>query len=1032
MKKLLNIGNRLTCRNLIVNHLVPGYVTKYLFLIFFIALFLSPKAFAQYMYAEEEEIGSFAYDGVPVLVIVEGYESFYVDALYANNDMLYINIEDLFHTLGISCNIKQNGNVLSGFIENEKQTYSVDFTKNQIKVGNKVISAQQGLLKESGAIYLEASLFAETFGITLTFNYRALTVILKSDFELPIIKQQQIDKLRSNVLKIKGEEVVDTIVQRNYNLFKFGNIDWALASYQKWDGFTDNRIGLGIGTELLYGELNVSVNYYDRYKFDNRQLYYLWRWVDNEKKLIKQAQVGKISTQTIAFINSPIIGATIRNSPTTVRKAKGYYTINEYTEPNWDVELYINNVMVDYTKADASGLFTFKVPIVYGYTTLKMVFYGPMGEERTEERVINMPYTIIPTNEFEYGLSAGMLQDSSSSRFGRGDFNYGINRYLTVGGGLEYLSSIPNGAFIPFARATIQPYSKLTLNIEYAHGVKARGILHYNFLKNALLEIDYSKYVEGQLATRFNALEERKVKVSIPFRIKRIVGFSRINYAQLVNKAFNYNQASVVNSFYYKQFSVNSTTQINWINNRNTYATSIMAMSYRSNGYVIRPSAQYNITNSKLMLWKIALEKRISRGFLSASYEQNLMYAGNFINVGFKYDLSFARTSISASHSRGNIYTSQSAQGSLAFGSGNEQVHAGINNSVGKGGISLYPFLDLNGNGIFDEGEPMVKLSTVRVMGSKAIFSETDSIIRIASLNPFTKYVLTFRDTDLESIAWRFKHKTYEVLVDPNQFKRIDIPILVVGEYSGMAYLNQNNTLIGIGRMLVKFYKQNSSELVTKTQTERDGYIYHLGFEPGNYTAKIDSAQLSNLGYTSEPNQIDFTIKPSIEGDMVMGADFVLNEKSFVELPKIELSEQVRPEKEESMFEEEEKINVDVEIYTVDKPIDIQKDKHSSDFSDENAQFWGDICNEPGKFYVQCGAFRVKSNATNLALFISQKTDKAVGISFIDGYYKVQVGCVISRKEADEIRILMEEIVVNTDMFFKARRSKDVIDTPAP
>ncbi|MFO7940373.1 MAG: hypothetical protein R6U66_11565, partial [Bacteroidales bacterium] len=495
-------------------------------------LFLSPKVFAQYIYTDEEVAGSVVFDGFPVLVIVEGYENFYVDALYGNNDILYINIEDLFQTLGISCAIEQNGNVLNGFIENEEQTYSIDFTENQIEVGNKVFSPHQSLIKEGGAFYLEASLFPEIFGITLTFNYRALTIILKSDFELPVVKQRQINELRSNILKLKGQEVVDTIVERNYHLFKIGNIDWALASYQKWNGFTDNRFSLGIGTELLYGELNVSANYYDQYKFDNRQLAYLWRWVDNDKKLIKQAQVGKISTQTLAFINSPIVGATIRNSPTTVRKAKGYYTLNEYTEPNWDVELYINNVMIDYTKADASGLFTFKVPIVYGYTTLKMVFYGPLGEERTEERVMNMPYTIIPANEFEYGVSAGLLQDSSSSRFARGDFNYGVNRYLTVGGGLEYLSSIPNGAFIPFARATLQPYSKLTLNFEYAYGVKTSGMLYLNFFKNALLEINYSKYVEGQLATRFNAREERKVKLSVPFRIKRIAGFSRIDYTQ--------------------------------------------------------------------------------------------------------------------------------------------------------------------------------------------------------------------------------------------------------------------------------------------------------------------------------------------------------------------------------------------------------------------------------------------------------------------------------------------------------------------
>jgi hypothetical protein len=1003
---------------------------KWLFLVFLVIGSLNLTVMARGNIDKEKLESSFAYDAIPVIVLVQGYGNFYVDAIYANNDLLYVNIEDLFRSLSIPCDAGQGGTSLSGFIENERQGYVVDFTKRQIRVGDKIIDSQNGLIKEGGALYMVSSLFAEAFGIELTFNFRALSLILKSNFELPIVKQLRIDKMRENISKIRGEQIADTSVQRNYHLFKFGMIDWSVASYQSWKGTTSNRFGLGIGTELLYGEFNASVNYYDQYKFDNRQLYYLWNWVDNDKSLIKQAQVGRISNHTIAFINSPVIGATIRNSPTTVRKATGYYTISEFTQPNWDVELYINNVMVDYTKADASGLFVFQVPIVYGNTTLKLKFYGPLGEERTEERTINLPYSIMPTGEYEYSLSAGVLQDSSLSRFARSEFNYGVNRSITIGGGLEYLSSIPNGAFIPFVKATVQPFSKLTLNAEYAHGVKTSGVLNYHFWKNAQVEFDYTNYVDGQLATRFKALEERKVKLLLPYRYRRVIGFSQFDFSQFVYRSFNYNRASVTLSNYFKQFSSNSSTQFNWIESRSAYISTDLSLAYRVKGYVFRPSAQYNVTESKLMTIKVALEKSIPNGYITASYQRNIQYNDNFISFSFKYDLSFARINASASYGNGSIYTSESIQGSQAFGSGNNYVHSSSNPSVGKGGISIYPFLDLNGNGIFDHGEPMVKLSSVRVMGGKATQSEKDSIVRITNLMPFAKYIITFNDSDLESISWRFKHKTYEVLVDPNQFKRIDIPVLVVGEYSGMTYLKQGNSLKGIGRILVNFYKKGNETVYARTLTEFDGHIYCLEFEPGEYVARIDSAQLSNLNYTVEPKQIDFTINPSIDGDMVVGANFVLNDNNYIELLKIELAEQIKTEEEEGIIEEI--IITDLEIYSVKIPIEIPKDKHSLDFLDENVQFWGEICNEPRKYYVQCGAFRKKSNATNLALFISQRTDKAVGISFIDGYYKVQVGCVDTRKEAEEIRILMEEIVVNTDMFFKARRGKDIINTPAP
>jgi hypothetical protein len=390
---------------------------KGLLLLLFINCFSFPGAMGQATLTDKLDVPLTAYDEVPVRVVIDGYKMFYIDAIYGNNKLLFVNVDDLFNTLDIQCIAAKDGNSLSGFIEKESQIYTINLNTKEIKVGNKVIRTKNGLAKELGSLYMESSLFSEAFGITLTFNYRALTIMLKSNFELPVLKQLRIEKQRTNVAKIKGEVSADTVVKRDYHLLKLGIFDYSLGSYQTWNGTTDHRASLGIGTELLYGEADVAINYYSQNKFDNRQLFYLWRWVDNDKSLIKQAQLGKISNQTISFINSPIVGGAIRNTPTTVRKASGYYTLNEVTEPNWNVELYINNVLVDYTKSDASGLYQFKVPIVYGYTTLKLKFYGPLGEERTDERTMNVPYTFMPAGEFEYGLSGGVLQDTLSSRF---------------------------------------------------------------------------------------------------------------------------------------------------------------------------------------------------------------------------------------------------------------------------------------------------------------------------------------------------------------------------------------------------------------------------------------------------------------------------------------------------------------------------------------------------------------------------------------------------------------------------------------
>jgi hypothetical protein len=100
----------------------------------------------------------------------------------------------------------------------------------------------------------------------------------------------------------------------------------------------------------------------------------------------------------------------------------------------------------------------------------------------------------------------------------------------------------------------------------------------------------------------------------------------------------------------------------------------------------------------------------------------------------------------------------------------------------------LPPFLDVNQNGTFDKGEKKILLSSVNVPGAKAIISKKDKIIRILDLNALVSYIIEFSDTSLDYISWRFKKKTYRVMVDPKQYKRVFVPIITVGEISSTLF----------------------------------------------------------------------------------------------------------------------------------------------------------------------------------------------------------------------------------------------------
>jgi hypothetical protein len=660
-------------------------------------------------------------------------------------------------------------------------------------------------------------------------------------------------------------------------LLKLGTLDWSVSSFQNLKGNISKFAGIGLGTEFLFGEVNVSANFNDNYKFDYRQLQYQWRWIDNDKSLIKQAQFGRLSTPHISFINSPIIGGTVRNSPTSVRKAKGFYTISDITEPNWTVELYINNVLIEYTTADDSGNFRFKVPIVYGFTQITLKYFGPLGEERIEERTVNMPNSFMPVNEFDFGLSAGIVQDGMGNRFGKADFNYGVSRMLTIGSGVEYLSSLPGSSMIPFANFIFQPFSRLTINGEYAHGIKSRAAFNYSLGKEMTWEVDYTKYVEGQTATPFNAVQEFKTRFSAPIKFQKMNGFFKADYNKFSYINVNYNYLNLLFSAFYNKISASANTQLNWVDYNTPYITNNLVLGYKlSEKLFASTSGRYNVTNNLLMSYKVDLVRVLPKGRLSVSYNRNSLAKNDFFSVNYRYELPYARAGITASLSNSATTITENVQGSMVFDKQSNYVRFGNSSSMSKGGIVFYPFLDLNQNGVFDKNEHLVKINDVKIKGGTVIKREKDTLVHVINLTGFTKHKIVFDDNDLDNIGWKFKNKIYEVLVNPNQFTRINVPVIAVGELNGMTYFDSNGSKEEISRILINIYKKGSNELVAQTLSESDGYIYVFGLKPGEYRASVDPEQLSNLGFISNPPFRDFKIRQLEEGDIVDGIDFVL------------------------------------------------------------------------------------------------------------------------------------------------------------
>ncbi len=895
-----------------------------------------------------------------------------VDAVIQGKE-IYLAINHLFDFLKVKNTLSENNETVSGFYISPANKYLIDRSRNTIEIGNKIIDIIPGdLLMTESNLYLKSDYFESAFGLNCIFNFRTLSVRVETDLELPLIREMRQEEIRKNLNRIKGDLEADTTIERRYPMFKFGMADWSAIATEEVNGINDTRLNLSLGSMIAGGEASASITYDSRTPFSEKQQYYLWRYVNNDQRLLRQVKAGKIFTNSLSTIYNPVVGVQLTNTPTTFRRSYGTYKISERTEPGWTVELYVNNVLVDYVTADASGFYSFDVPLIYGNTIVKLKFFGPWGEERTQEKNINIPFNFLPPKKMEYTLSAGFVEDSDFSKFGRANVSYGLSNRITIGAGIEYLSAISANPVMPYVNSSIRITNNLLISGEFVPGIKTGGAITFRLPSNLQLDVKYNLYDENQEAINYNYLEERKIQLSLPVKIGKLSAYNRFSVNQLVLPLSKYTTGEWLFSGSILGINTNLTTYALFIDKTDPYIYSNLSMAIRLPARIIAmPQLQYGYTQKQLLSARLRIEKHLlDRAFLNVSYEKDFRSKMNMAEVGFRYNFSFAQTGVTARRSNNKNTFVQYARGSLIADKSNRYYRAEDKNNVGKGGIIIKPFLDYNSNGRRDPGEEGAPGLNIRANGGRVDKSEKDTIIAILGLEPYTSCFIELDPNSFYNIAWRLPFNTMSVKIDPNVMKSIEIPVAIVGEASGFVRIDRDGEINGLGRIIVNFYNEDQ-KLVSRTLSEADGYFSNFGLTPGSYYVMPDTAQLVRLGMISDPDSIRFNVDMIIDGDLISGLDFALRM-----LPPDSIgADTIIPRQPVTRRDTTYMIIHEV----VEELMTITEDS------------WA----------IQLGAFTVKSNAERLKRRLEGMLGKDAEIVIEGGFHKVRILEIKDREEVD-------------------------------
>ena len=802
-----------------------------------------------------------------------------IDAVLTSKTV-FLNVIEVFELLHIKARSSVFADSIYGFYIDEKNSYLIDYPNRSITLGNKIYSlSPQQFIRINSRLYLALESWESIFGLETEFDFRSLSVDMTPDVDLPIIRQMQRQKLRENLQYTRTPQV-DVHIPRNPSWIDGAFLDWSLANSVYKDKTSDQTFQAAFGAEIAGGDLELFTYQRSRSPSVSNQQRYRWRYVNNENPLLRQLYVGKLDIQTRTLIPRPMLGVHVTNSPSRYRHSFGSVRLSDRTQPNWMVELYVNRVLVDFVKADASGYYELNVPVGYGYTLVTLKFIGPWGEERSLERWIHIPYHFLPAGEWNYAITLARFINQRDEPFYKLQTHVGLANWLTVGGGYEFSRMVPGGQ-APFVDFSARIRDHIIVSANKVDQVMESVNASVSLSANTSLVGEFVRYDPAQKAVPTNNLQELKLSLFLPLNIGTFNGSMRLKYQRSTLPGYQLDHWEGDISFYFLGVNSHLSTFSYQTPGLDQYTVSRLELFFRTwNQFLFRPFYGYNWPKKQTLLYGFSVERQFARnGYFYLQMEKNRQNDAMTAQLGIRYEFPFMLAGSGMSQFKKQIVNTQFLRGSLGFDSQQKQVTFDQISSVGRAAITLSPYLDIDANNIHDNNEPRVLGMDIELNGGRIEYCDADTLIRITGLEPYREYFIKVNTLGLENIAWKPRFTRMSVFTDPNTFKSVPLPVIVQAEIQGNVSVETLDGLKGKGGMTLYCRELGGDQLFKINSDPYTGDIYYLGLKPGTFIVYPDPLQLKALGLRSKPRYRMVKVRPSVEGDIIKGLDFILDHK---------------------------------------------------------------------------------------------------------------------------------------------------------
>lgn len=852
---------------------------------------------------------------------------------YLRRGEVLLPLGEMARALEFPIHVEPGEGAASGWFLKENRRFSLSLERREVVVeGRRGELDPERIEARPEDVYVDSSLLSRWFPVELEIELSRLVVNVKPREKLPVQQRLERQALWRQLRRRPGAApAAYPAVEVPYRLLDWPTLDGTLTLGSVAD--PEGRVRPSLRHQALFtgdllfltGELFLDSGGRRDAPDPSPRLQLQLGRKDPDASLLGPLHARELGLGAVVSPERPLLSAS-RPGQGLVLSSFPIDSLDEYDRvtlrgqalPGWEAELYQNGMLLDFQTLGEEGRYAFSgVPLLFGVNLFRLIFYGPEGQRREEERRYVIGDGLIRRGESHYRLavsrpdlqstSTGAEPGQAEKAHSSFEFEHGLGHGLAAA--VSFDNVITREGRESYGGVSLRgsaggAFARLDLAVRSDGGWATRTSIQTRFAElNLSARYDqYQGFVSEQVPASPDPLRSRgelHLDGSLPGALPRPLIYSLsleqqrhasgASGTQLSARLAGGSPALLLSNLWSLDLqggggggarapALKGSLLVNARHGRSSLRGQV--------GYRLRPTAGLGDV-SLTPEWDFGGERRlrfgINRAVLPSPSARFLTgvswrFAGALLGADLAYETRRRGTfAVAGGGSVGGHGLSISL--TLAYSwrreplSGNWQMSS--RRAAEEGAATARVFLDHDLDGHFGPGDE--PLAGVRFATEGSILRGTTDgrgIVRLSGLPLYRPAQVGLNVGSLEDPLWVPAAEGFGFTPRPGTAPVLEFPVVTSGEIEGTVALRKVQGTTRMANLPLQLLAPDGT-VVRTARSEYDGFFLFERVPPGRYRLRLEPTPVRRLGLVPPPER---AVEIGPEGATVRGVDMLLEE----------------------------------------------------------------------------------------------------------------------------------------------------------